>query len=151
MRRSRARSLNRGDVCVLPRPVRRLLAFLYGWCTFIVYQTGSIAAIAVAFARYFGYFVHSPPEHGTQAWKFLSSATSPRWRHRVKMVASGDLTWRRELHGHGRLSVILHRPVAAMPHIVFGWPGRSVAFFLSGPRHGISRLSDACATLVYDG
>jgi APA family basic amino acid/polyamine antiporter len=28
-----------------------LLAFLYGWTTFIVYQTGSIAAMAVAFAR----------------------------------------------------------------------------------------------------
>ncbi len=27
-----------------------LTAFLYGWTTFIVYQTGSIAAIAVAFA-----------------------------------------------------------------------------------------------------
>ncbi len=31
-------------------------AFLYGWTTFIVYQTGSIAAIAVAFAKYLGYF-----------------------------------------------------------------------------------------------
>lgn len=31
-------------------------AFLYGWTTFIVYQTGSIAAIAVAFAEYLGFF-----------------------------------------------------------------------------------------------
>lgn len=38
----------------------QLTAFLYGWTTFIVYQTGSIAAIAVAFAKYFGYFVHLP-------------------------------------------------------------------------------------------
>ena len=37
-----------------------LTAFLYGWTTFIVYQTGSIAAIAVAFARYFGFFVDLP-------------------------------------------------------------------------------------------
>jgi APA family basic amino acid/polyamine antiporter len=29
------------------------VAFLFGWTTFIVYQTGSIAAIAVAFSRYF--------------------------------------------------------------------------------------------------
>ncbi|MGC8654671.1 MAG: APC family permease, partial [Candidatus Kryptoniota bacterium] len=34
-------------------------AFLYGWTTFIVYQTGSIAAIAVAFAKYFGFFFPS--------------------------------------------------------------------------------------------
>ena len=34
-------------------------AFLYGWTTFIVYQTGSIAAIAVAFAKYLGFFFPS--------------------------------------------------------------------------------------------
>lgn len=48
----------------------QLTAFLYGWTTFIVYQTGSIAAIAVAFAKYFGYFVvlpHFGPE--LEAWK----------------------------------------------------------------------------------
>lgn len=48
----------------------QLTAFLYGWTTFIVYQTGSIAAIAVAFAKYFGYFVDLPnfsPE--LEAWK----------------------------------------------------------------------------------
>ncbi|HTX17619.1 MAG TPA: amino acid permease [Bacteroidota bacterium] len=47
-----------------------LTGFLYGWTTFIVYQTGSIAAIAVAFARYTGYFValpHLGPE--LEAWK----------------------------------------------------------------------------------
>jgi len=48
----------------------QLTAFLYGWTTFIVYQTGSIAAIAVAFAKYLGYFVDLPnfsPE--LEAWK----------------------------------------------------------------------------------
>jgi len=47
-----------------------LIAFLYGWTTFIVYQTGSIAAIAVAFAKYFGFFVdlpHFPPS--LEAWQ----------------------------------------------------------------------------------
>ncbi len=48
----------------------QLTAFLYGWTTFIVYQTGSIAAIAVAFAKYLGYFVDLPhlgPE--LEAWQ----------------------------------------------------------------------------------
>lgn len=48
----------------------QLTAFLYGWTTFIVYQTGSIAAIAVAFAKYFGYFIDLPnfgPE--LEAWQ----------------------------------------------------------------------------------
>jgi APA family basic amino acid/polyamine antiporter len=47
-----------------------LIAFLYGWTTFIVYQTGSIAAIAVAFAKYFGFFVnllHFSPS--LEAWQ----------------------------------------------------------------------------------
>lgn len=48
----------------------QLTAFLYGWTTFIVYQTGSIAAIAVAFAKYLGYFVDLP-NFGSEieAWK----------------------------------------------------------------------------------
>lgn len=33
-----------------------LSGFLFGWMMFLVYQTGSIAALAVAFAEYFGYF-----------------------------------------------------------------------------------------------
>jgi len=48
----------------------QLTAFLYGWTTFIVYQTGSIAAIAVAFAKYFGYFVDLPHfSPALEAWK----------------------------------------------------------------------------------
>lgn len=35
----------------------RLVAYLYGWGTFAVIQTGSIAAIAYIFAQYLGYFI----------------------------------------------------------------------------------------------
>lgn len=66
-----------------------LIAFLYGWTTFIVYQTGSIAAIAVAFARYFGYFVdlpHFSPE--LEAWKIpIIGNIAPLADIGVKMVA----------------------------------------------------------------
>ncbi len=48
-----------------------LIAFLYGWTTFIVYQTGSIAAIAVAFAKYSGFFVELPHFNSAlEAWQF---------------------------------------------------------------------------------
>ena len=48
-----------------------LIAFLYGWTTFIVYQTGSIAAIAVAFAKYFGFFINLPHvSPSLEAWQF---------------------------------------------------------------------------------
>ena len=36
-----------------------LSGFLFGWILFLVYVTGSIAALAVAFAEYFGYFFPS--------------------------------------------------------------------------------------------
>jgi len=70
-----------------------LTAFLYGWTTFIVYQTGSIAAIAVAFARYFGYFVdlpHFSPE--LEAWKLpLVGNIAPFADIGVKLVAIGAI------------------------------------------------------------
>ena len=66
-----------------------LLAFLYGWTTFIVYQTGSIAAIAVAFARYLGYFIplpHVGPE--LEAWTLpLVGNIQPMADIGVKLVA----------------------------------------------------------------
>src|SRR5437667_1281990 len=33
------------------------LGFLYGWTLFLVIQTGTIAAVAIAFAKFFGVFV----------------------------------------------------------------------------------------------
>jgi len=36
-----------------------MAGFLFGWILFLVYLTGSIAALAVAFAEYFGYFFPS--------------------------------------------------------------------------------------------
>jgi APA family basic amino acid/polyamine antiporter len=38
-----------------------LPAFLYGWCTFFVMQSGSIATLASAFAIYLGYLSPLPP------------------------------------------------------------------------------------------
>ena len=37
------------------------VGFLYGWAYFLVVNTGGIAALSVAFATYFGYFVHLGP------------------------------------------------------------------------------------------
>src|SRR5580698_755404 len=35
------------------------IGFLYGWTLFLVIQTGTIAAVAIAFAKFFGVFVSS--------------------------------------------------------------------------------------------
>ncbi len=53
-----------------------LSGFLFGWMMFLVYQTGSIAALAVAFAEYFGYFF---PGLGTA--KILFSTTLNLFHH----------------------------------------------------------------------
>src|SRR3979490_1087848 len=40
------------------------IGFLYGWTLFLVIQTGTIAAVAIAFAKFFGVFVtSSSPEN----------------------------------------------------------------------------------------
>ncbi len=67
------------------------IAFLFGWTTFIVYQTGSIAAIAVAFSRYFSFFMplaHLSP--ALEAWKIpLVGNIHPFADLGVKLVAVG--------------------------------------------------------------
>jgi basic amino acid/polyamine antiporter, APA family len=70
-----------------------LVAFLYGWTTFIVYQTGSIAAIAVAFAKYLGYFVDLPHLPGDlEAWQLpLIGNIRPLADLGVKGVAIGAI------------------------------------------------------------
>ncbi len=46
-----------GQYVYLKEAWGRLTGFLYGWTLFTVIQTGTIAAVAVAFARYLGVFV----------------------------------------------------------------------------------------------
>src|SRR6058998_2608471 len=43
-----------GQYVYLREAYSPLWGFLYGWTLFLVIQTGTIAAVAVAFARYFG-------------------------------------------------------------------------------------------------
>src|SRR3954467_15041569 len=50
----------------LDRAFGRFWGFFYGWALFVVIQTASIAAVAVAFASYFGHFVPLSP-HGAEA------------------------------------------------------------------------------------
>jgi len=46
-----------GQFIYLKRAFGKKVSFVYGWTVFTVIQTGVIAAVAVAFARYFGVFV----------------------------------------------------------------------------------------------
>ncbi len=48
-----------GQYVYINRAYNRLTGFLYGWTVFMVIQTGTIAAVAVAFARYTSVFLPS--------------------------------------------------------------------------------------------
>src|ERR1017187_5126451 len=48
-----------GQYVYLREAFGRLWGFLFGWTTFVVIQTGTIAAVAVAFAKYAGVFLPS--------------------------------------------------------------------------------------------
>src|SRR5437016_550823 len=48
-----------GQYVYLREAYSPLWGFLYGWTLFLVIQTGTIAAVSVAFARYFGALVHA--------------------------------------------------------------------------------------------
>ena len=59
-----------GQYVYIRKAFGSLPGFLFGWVMFLVYMTGAIAACAVAFAEYFGYFF---PSLGTD--KFIYSMT----------------------------------------------------------------------------
>lgn len=61
-----------GQYVYLRKAYGPLSGFLFGWTIFLVYQTGSIAALAVAFAEYSGYFF---PGLSTQRIIFSDSIT----------------------------------------------------------------------------
>lgn len=59
-----------GQYIYLKEAYGPMSGFLFGWTMFLVYQTGSIAALAVAFAEYFGYFF---PTLSTNQYVFTTS------------------------------------------------------------------------------
>lgn len=66
-----------GQFVYIERAYGQLPAFLYGWTVFTVIQTGTIAAVAVAFAKFTGYFfpVLSPDNVLFAAGKFKIAAS----------------------------------------------------------------------------
>lgn len=50
-----------GVYVYLNKAYGELAGFLYGWAYFLVVNTGGIAALAIAFSTYLGYFIHLSP------------------------------------------------------------------------------------------
>src|SRR6188768_1696309 len=51
-----------GQYVYLKEAYNPLIAFLYGWCFFAVIQTGTIAAVGVAFSKFMAYLVPAVSE-----------------------------------------------------------------------------------------
>jgi APA family basic amino acid/polyamine antiporter len=85
-----------GQYVYLREAFSPLWGFLYGWTLFLVIQTGTIAAVSVGFARYFGALVPSiadenylvPPVHVSAGYAFSLSTTQL-----VAIVIIALLTW----------------------------------------------------------
>jgi APA family basic amino acid/polyamine antiporter len=67
-----------------------LSGFLYGWTFFTVIQTGTIAAVAVAFAKFLGVFV---PAVSAQSWLFRLGAVGVNTQQAVAIALIVFLTW----------------------------------------------------------
>ena len=65
-----------GQYVYLREAFGRLWGFLYGWTLFVVIQTGTIAAVAVAFAKYAGVFLPSVSA-GNYLHRFRANSASP--------------------------------------------------------------------------
>src|SRR6476659_4161868 len=85
-----------GQYVYLREAFSPLWGFLYGWTLFLVIQTGTIAAVSVGFARYFGALVPwiaddhylVPPVHLTQGYALSLSTTQL-----VGVLLIALLTW----------------------------------------------------------
>src|SRR5882762_1100115 len=87
-----------GLYCYIRDGFGRLSAFLYGWCLFLVIASGSVAALARAFARYLAEIIPLAPAEQTIAavvmigivtavnvWGTRKSSDLQNWTTLVKM------------------------------------------------------------------
>lgn len=71
------------------------IGFLYGWTLFLVIQTGTIAAVAIAFAKFLGVFVPSvsPDHYLIEPIRFGAYAVSLSLEQLVAIVLIAVLSW----------------------------------------------------------
>ena len=75
-----------GQYIYLREAYSPLWGFLYGWTLFLVIQTGTIAAVAIGFARYLGVLA---PAISPQAWIIHPMAISSKYADQPVGAAAG--------------------------------------------------------------
>ncbi|MFL5754260.1 MAG: APC family permease, partial [Bacteroidia bacterium] len=79
-----------GQYVYLKKAYNPLIAFLYGWTVFLVIQTGVIAAVAVAFAKYIGVFI---PFFNEDHIVFSIGKFNLKYAQLLAIVSIFALTW----------------------------------------------------------
>src|SRR5579863_1115169 len=77
-----------GQYVYLREALSPLFGFLYGWTLFLVIQTGTIAAVAVAFGKFLGVFV--PWVSAQNILVNLGGARVPIWGHVIALTLSSQ-------------------------------------------------------------
>jgi APA family basic amino acid/polyamine antiporter len=81
-----------GQYVYLKEAYNPLTGFLYGWSFFAVIQTGTIAAVGVAFSKFAGYFF-PPLELKDENVVFMLGSWKIYWAQLVSIVLIVFLTW----------------------------------------------------------
>ncbi|MDI1355401.1 MAG: amino acid permease [bacterium] len=84
-----------GQFIYIKRAYGKLTSFVYGWTVFTVIQTGVIAAVAVAFAKYVGVFIPFFNEKNVLVSMGTFSMTSPQ------LLGVGSILFLTYLNTHG--------------------------------------------------
>ena len=79
-----------GQFVYIQRAFGNLIAFLYGWTVFTVIQSGTIAAVGVAFTNYTAIFF---PELNNQVLSVANGAFVIEWKQILAIVIILFLTW----------------------------------------------------------
>jgi basic amino acid/polyamine antiporter, APA family len=77
-----------GQYVYLRESLSPLFGFLYGWTLFLVIQTGTLAAVAVAFGKFLGVFF--PWISAENVLLDLGAVTVPVWEHPVRLAISSQ-------------------------------------------------------------
>ncbi|PYV31580.1 MAG: amino acid transporter [Acidobacteria bacterium] len=157
-----------GQYVYLRESLNPLFGFLYGWTLFLVIQTGTIAAVAVAFGKFLGVFF--PWISAENILIDLGAYSVPAWGHTVhltvstqQLVALMSLMALAVINMFGLRTgawvqnVFTTLKVGALMGLIgvgLWWsaghpaPGLSVGSFWQGARWDLATLTVVCAALV---
>ncbi len=134
-----------GQYVYLKESYNKLIAFLYGWSFFAVIQTATIAAVAIAFAKFSGYFF---PVLNLTTDNILFSIGSTNF-YPAQLVAIGVIVLLTYINSRGikegkwiQLVFTLSKTIALLGLVLFGFLLVDQSFFAENWATGFNAASD---------